>query len=424
MQYDVIIVGSGPAGSSTALHLAHLNPRLAERTLVIERDKHPRHKLCGGACVPEVDLILSRLGLDYREVPHVDVDWAWLTFRGRGFPLRFNRDFAFRVVRRNEFDGWLADQVRARGVELMEETRVTKLERTDEGVAVHTTRGVFHARVVVGADGSSGMVRRLVPEGDHPAPTARLLELVTPANPPELPPRMAADDALLDFTYMPAGVQGYVWSFPTKIAGERMRNWGVYDSRTVGRKSVGSLRPVVASWMEKSGYRLDDYHLEGHPIHLFEPRARFAAPHVVLAGDAAGVDATFGEGISLALAYGELAARAIDEAFQRSDFSFSGYRAAVLASPSGRSLTRRAKAARLLYHLHYPLVQKLIWWRMAPLARWYITKVLFNWGPQVKPLPAPHIRPAGVPTGTTADAAVEAIPAPHSRPAGVRSEAR
>jgi flavin-dependent dehydrogenase len=401
--------------------LAHLHPRIAERTLVIERDKHPRHKLCGGGCVPEVDLILSRLGLDYRQVPHVDVDWAWLTFRGRGFPLRFNRDFAFRVVRRNEFDGWLADQVRGRGIEIKEETRVTKLERTDDGVAVHTTGGVFHGRVVVGADGTSGMVRRLVPEGEHPAPLARLVELVTPADPPHVRATMKDDDALLDFTYMPEGVQGYVWSFPTKIAGLRMRNWGVYDSRTVPRKSAGSLRPVVADWLERSGYRLDDYHLEGHPIRLFEPKARFAAPHVVLAGDAAGVDATFGEGISPALAYGELAALAIGEAFERNDFTFANYGQSVLASPVGRSLRRRAWAAKVLNRLPYPVVQKLIWWRMAPVARWYITKVLFNWGPHVGPLPAPHIRPEAVPAGGVEQAA-EMIPAPHTRSAGARSE--
>jgi flavin-dependent dehydrogenase len=296
-------------------------------------------------------------------------------------------------------------------VEIKEETRVTRLHRTDDGVTVETNRGTFHARVVVGADGTSGVVRRLVPEGDRPSPVARLVELVTPPDPPELPPTVADDDALLDFTYLPQGVQGYVWSFPTKIAGKRMRNWGVYDSRTVERKSVGSLRPVVADWLEKSGYRLDDYHLEGHPIRLFEPKGRFAAPHVVLVGDAAGADATFGEGISPALGYGELAARAIDDAFARNDFSFAGYGSSVLSSPLGRSLARRTRAARLLNRFHSPLVQKLIWWRMAPIARWYITKVLFNWGPGVGPLP-----PAGKRSAAE-------IAAPHTRPTRPRTEA-
>jgi flavin-dependent dehydrogenase len=418
VRYDVIIVGSGPSGASTALNLARICPGIAERTLVLERDRHPRHKLCGGGCVPQVDMCLERLGLDYREVPRVDVDWAWLHFRGRGFPLRFAKDYSFRVVRRNEFDAWLADHVRRRGIEIMEETRVTKLVRTPEGVEVETNRGTFSARVVVGADGTSGVVRKLVPEGERSCTVARLVELVTPAEPagskniaapggatlridgPSGPSALAPNDALLDFAFMPTGVQGYVWSFPTKIAGERMRNWGVYDSRLIPRKSAGSLRPVVAEWLAQAGYRLDDYHLEGHPIRLFERRANFAAPGVVLVGDAAGVDATFGEGISPALAYGEIAARAIDDAFRRGDFSFAGYRAAVLRSPVGVALRRRTFAARALNRLPYPWVQKLLWWRMAPVARWYIKNVLFSWG--VPPEPLPSERPSAP------------VPAPHA----------
>ncbi|REK12060.1 MAG: NAD(P)/FAD-dependent oxidoreductase [Planctomycetota bacterium] len=407
MRYDVIIVGSGPSGTSTALNLARICPGIAERTLVLERDSHPRHKLCGGGCVPQVDMCLERLGLDYLEVPHVDVDWAHVQFRGRGFPLRFGKGYSFRVVRRNEFDAWLADHVRRRGIEIKEETRVTKLHRSDDGVEIETNRGTFSARVVVGADGTSGVVRKLVPEGAKTCTVARLVELITPAVPASAPATMAADDALLDFAFMPAGVQGYAWSFPTKIAGERMRNWGVYDSRLVPRKSAGSLRPVVAEWMQQAGYRLDDYHLEGHPIRLFEAGASFAAPHVVLVGDAAGVDATFGEGISPALAYGEIAARAIDDAFRRGDFSFAGYRSAVLKSPVGVALRRRTASARALNRFYYPWVQKLLWWRMGPLARWYIKKVLFNWGEPDEPLPAE--RPS-VP-----------VPAPHAPTAPVAS---
>lgn len=402
VRYDVIIVGSGPAGSSTALHLARSNSGLASRTLVLERDAHPRHKLCGGGCVPEVDLTLRRLGLDYREVPHVDADWARLQFRGRGFPLRFNQDYSFRVVRRDEFDGWLAGHVQQRGIEIKEHTRVIKIERAGEWMEVHTDRGSFTSRVVVGADGTSGVVRKLVPEGSRPAPVARLVELVTPALPPARPAIMAEDDALIDFAYLPQGVQGYAWSFPTVIRGQRMRNWGVYDSRVLDRKSAGSLREVVSDWLAKAGYRLDDYELEGHPIRLFEKHARFAAPNVVLVGDAAGVDATFGEGISLALGYGDLAAKAIDQAFREGDFSFAGYRQAVLSSRMGRSLRRRAWTARLLNRLHSPLAQEIIWWRMAPIVRWYIKTVLFKWG---QPL-LPGEQPMVVPPVT--------VPAPHA----------
>jgi menaquinone-9 beta-reductase len=390
--YDVIIVGSGPAGASTALHLARLNPALARRTLVLERDRHPRHKLCGGGCVPDVDVCLQNLGLDYRRSPSVDVDWAKLHFQGRGFPLRFNQHSAFRVVRRDEFDHWLVNEARDRDITLQEETRVVRLRQCADGVEVETDRGTFVARVVVGADGSSSVVRRMVAGGADAGTVARLLEITTPELDEADGTRINGRDALLDFAWMPHGVQGYVWSFPTRCGGQAARNWGVYDSRLLARRSAGSLRPVLADWLAQHGYRLDDYRLEGHPIRLFDPRGVFSAPHLLLAGDAAGVDAVFGEGISLALGYGEIAAEAIHQAFAANDFSFADYRDRVLASPLGRALRRRTRAARLMQRLHHPLAQKLIWWRLGPAVRWYLNHFVFFWA---RPLAPPTA------TGTT-----------------------
>ncbi|HVW36453.1 MAG TPA: FAD-dependent monooxygenase, partial [Pirellulales bacterium] len=326
MRYDVIIVGSGPAGSSTALHLAARNPGLARRTLVLEREKHPRHKLCGGGCVPDVYACLEKLGLDAREVPQTKATWGYLHYRGRGFRMRFFADHSFRVVRRNEFDAWLARNVRDCGVELKEETRVLAVRRGEEGVEVETDHGTFTAAVVVGADGAGSLVRRTVCDGARSSNIARLVEVLTPDEPPDPKQALPEGDSLMEFGWMPRGIQGYAWSFPTQVAGRPMRNWGVYDSRILPKRPLGpSLRPVVADWLAGKGYRLDDYKLEGHPIRVFDRRDRFSAPHLLLVGDAAGVDAVFGEGISPALGYGELAAAAIDDAFARDDFSFASY---------------------------------------------------------------------------------------------------
>jgi flavin-dependent dehydrogenase len=43
---NVIIIGGGPSGLSTALHLAKNFPQLTPRLLILEKARYPRPKLC------------------------------------------------------------------------------------------------------------------------------------------------------------------------------------------------------------------------------------------------------------------------------------------------------------------------------------------------------------------------------------------
>ena len=381
MDHDIVIVGAGPAGLSTGLHLAKLAPELARRTLILERDQHPRPKLCAGGIMPGGEAWLRKLGLDLSEVPSVRIGEAHFLFQGRGFVVR-RAPYVFRVVRRDGFDAWLADIARARGLALQENTPVRRVRRLEHAVEVQTDRGTYRARAVVGADGATGVVRRAVVRRKQRVPQiSRLLEILTPTDVQTLTPRNPREGgALLDFSCLAHGVQGYAWDFPTQVQGRSMRTRGVFDSRVHPQAPRASLEASLQESLGPLSVPLDRHNLAGHPLRWLHPRSILAAPRVLLAGDAAGVDPLLGEGISFALGYGEVAARELQDAFVRDDFSFERYRQRVLRHRIGRFLRRRAVAARLAYRVRDRRLLRFLWWRLGPLVGWLAEHLLVDWG--------------------------------------------
>jgi flavin-dependent dehydrogenase len=123
----------------------------------------------------------------------------------------------------------------------------------------------------------------------------------------------------------------------------------------------------LRSALDTRDRNLDDYKLKGHPIRWFDSNGRFSIPRVILAGDAAGVDPLFGEGISFALGYGDVAADAITDAFEQQDFQFSDYRNRVLNHSLLKQLPTRTRLARMAYALKHPWLFSL-GWRVAKIA--------------------------------------------------------
>jgi flavin-dependent dehydrogenase len=389
-EYQVIIIGGGPGGISTALHLARDYPEVAHRTLVIEKAHYPRFKLCAGGLVVDAEVILKTLGLDTAEVPHVDAEEVRLDFEGKGLGLRPPHQHALRIIRRDEFDAWLAGKAKERGIEIREGAAVRGIRLGDEWVRVETETGTFRAQVVVGADGSNGITRRCIFPGE-PVSTARLLEIITPetaAGTIKTQSKRSAQhretSAYFDFFPVPEGIAGYTWDFPTQVEGERRRCWGVYDTNMLAHMNRPALKEPLRVEMQRQGFELGDYDLKGHPIRWFEPGSPMAKGRVLLVGDAAGSDPLFGEGISIALGYGALAAQEIGEAFRRQDFSFSGYKRRVMRSSLGRSLLTRWLTAKVIYRMRWRWFQVLLWRGLKTVVLGAGWLWVVNWGKRLR----------------------------------------
>jgi flavin-dependent dehydrogenase len=340
--YQIAIVGAGPAGCSAALWTARLCPQLAERILVLEKDRHPRMKVCAGGLTVEAMDALARMGLSL-SIPHAKINHIRLLLGNHC--LEIERPDCMGIVRRDRFDTMLCDAVKSAGIEVREEEQVTELGFSRGAWTLRTPKGLYRAKVVVGADGSRGLTHRLLPG------FARYRGVGLTVDTPAIPGDMCdIEDGRItvDFTCNAAGIPGYMWHFPFCDGTRRGFNRGIYCCSLNAVEKRRNLVAVLKEGLRARGMEVQGRVLGGYGSGYYAQRP-ISGRNLLLAGDAAGGNIFTGEGISQALQYGQLVATEIARAFSRNEFSFRAYTARVAASDLGRELRDAARLARVFY---------------------------------------------------------------------------
>jgi geranylgeranyl reductase family protein len=295
--FDVAIVGGGPAGSTCAAFCA----LAGLRTVVLEREKFPREKVCGDCLNPSSWPVLERLKLAQRvrDLPHSKLcSVAFIAIDGReviiDLPSGADREIS---VKRSLFDDLLLSRARELGADVHEQSIATGLSRNDDWKIETASGQTFHARMLIGADGRNSTVAHLCNLLPPPARERVALQAHVPR------PRDFGDRVVLQF--LPEGYSGQAPVDKTQL-----------NLCLVGMPSTIS---TLRKWAERQ------FDLPANqPWRTITPLTRPPIPSVhenlFFIGDAARVVEPFtGEGIYYALRSGELAANAIVKILRGND---------------------------------------------------------------------------------------------------------
>ncbi|MGB9860635.1 MAG: FAD-dependent monooxygenase, partial [Moorellaceae bacterium] len=228
-EYDVIVVGAGPAGSAAARVAAAAGLKV----LILERKARPGFPV---QCAEYVPVLMDL---------EVEIPGEAVAQRVEGMEARFPEGTTLAVhapgflLRREVFDYALALQAVAAGAELWTSTCV--LNWTEKGLIVRREGSLLtlKARVIVGADGPRSVVARAAGYRPHRLAVAYQVEV-------ELPESMRVTQVYFD----PAFFGGYAWVFPKGLTA----NVGVGVTRSGTDGCWPDLRGLLIKFLSFLGW--------------------------------------------------------------------------------------------------------------------------------------------------------------------------
>lgn len=343
-EFDVLIVGAGPAGASTWLHLKKYAPGLADRTVLIDKAVFPRPKLCAGGVGGWSESVLAHLEMDLN-FPHLlikDVE-----FRFQNQKWTYQHPIPFRMVQRADFDTALVRAAVDRGLVFHENEQFIETKRDMGGLSVVTSRGHYYVKALIGADGAISKVRRLMMR-PHRANLASTIQVSSPVN-LQYDLEFAQKKMTIDLSAIGEGLQGYTWHFPCLQYGKPFMNHGIGNFRIHPNRSTVGMKRLFRRELRARKIRKTLEAWRSHPIRWLSHDTPISRSNVILVGDAAGIEPAFGGGIHMALSYGEIAAKALIQAFQKDDFSFRHYDDGLMSHYLGKHIRDCTHLAGRIY---------------------------------------------------------------------------
>ena len=300
--YDVAVVGAGPAGSGTARSLAARGYRVA----LLERDPGPGQPVhCTGIVSDEC---FERYGLPASLVIGSVSSFVLRSPSGRPAHIQ-RRSVQAHVLDRVGLDRWLADEAVRAGADLVTSTAVDDVRWTGDGVRLSLSAGSapLTARAAVVATGFGTPLARKLDIGSSG-------ELLSGC---QVVVEQEGVDEIEVFTGDALGAGGFGWLVPWRpglgLAGLLTRKHTMHrlNEHLARLRAAGRIGRVV-----------ERFRLRAVPIGLPD---RTVADGIVAVGDVAGqVKPTSGGGIYYALLSAEIAATTLAEALEAGDVTAAG----------------------------------------------------------------------------------------------------
>ncbi len=301
--FDCVVIGAGPAGATAAYHLA----RLGRSVAVLERQKLPRYKPCGGGVSPEVQ---SWFDFDLEPAVSWRATRMRATWRMKDAVEGDIPNASVWMVRREVFDHFLVEKAAGIGATVFDGLEATGLSPTEGGWRIETGREPLDARCVIAADGSKGQASKWLGFTERKRRLAGAFE--AEAN------LVKGQDGVIHLEFgMIRG--GYLWNFPKSDA----HSIGIGAFKGDAPKNMKAL---LGDYCGGFGIDLASAAQHGHPVAVWNGAQRLHGRSCLLAGEAAClVDPFTAEGIRAAILSGKLAAEAIHEALRGDSLALARY---------------------------------------------------------------------------------------------------